>query len=380
MPHLQHPVVRARRVAISLLASVLMVSAVPVPPAWGAGSKDKQRQVKSQLVLATASNDAVEAELGRLDIAVAAQRARSDDAGRAASAAQAKVRAATDRLTAIDGRVHELRGQLAYQAVQAYTDPNGQGGLMSAMTQAGSLDDLAHRQAFLQTVRSSATGVAEGLRGTRQDQQASATELEAARKLAADRAAAEAERTKALEASRATQEATHVELQRRIDGLRGESQALAGQEQGLQELIRARTTAGPGQVVGSGASSSAGLIWPIHGPVSSEFGPRWGGFHPGIDIAVSTGVPIAAAGGGTVVVAGPNGGYGNFVVIDHHNGYSTAYAHQSRIAVSEGQNVAQGEVIGYVGTTGFSTGPHLHFEIRVDGTAQNPRSFESGPP
>lgn len=252
---------------------------------------------------------------------------------------------------------------------------------MSAMTRAGSLDDVAHRQAFLDTVRTSAIGVVEGLRGTRQDQEITANALEEARKVAAERAKIEASRTRTLEATRATQEKTHVELQRRIDGLRGESQVLAGQEQALAELIRARsTTAGPGGIVGSGAQSSAGLIWPIHGPVSSEFGPRWGGFHPGIDIAVPTGVPIAAAGGGTVVVAGPNGGYGNFVVIDHNNGYSTAYAHQSQIAVSEGQTVTQGQVIGSVGSTGFSTGPHLHFEIRVNGNAQNPRNFESGSP
>jgi len=364
---------------MSVLASVLVVSAIPAVPAWGAGSRQRQGQVRSELQLATASNDAVEAELARLDQAVGAQRARSDDARRSEVAAQASVRKATDRLAAIDARVRDLHSQLAHQAVEAYTDPSSQGGLMSAMTRAGSLDDLAHRQAFLDTVRRTATGAVERLRGTHADQETTANELEAARKVAAERATVEASRTKALEATRATQERTHIELQRRIDGLRGESQALAGQEQALVELIRARSSA-PGEVVGRGAPSAAGLIWPIHGPVSSEFGPRWGGFHPGIDIAVPTGVPIAAAGSGVVVVAGPNGGYGNFVVIDHNNGYSTAYAHQSQIAVSQGQTVKQGEVVGYVGSTGFSTGPHLHFEIRVNGTTQNPRAFESGSP
>ncbi len=365
----------------ALVASVLVVSTIPAPSAWAAGSQDpgqRKRQARSELDLAVASNDAVEAELGRLDQAVAVQRAQSEDARRAEAAADARVRDATDRLAAIDARVRGLRTELAYQAVQAYTDPGGQGGLMAAMTRTGSLDDLAHRQAFLDTVRSNATGVVEGLRGTRQDQKTTANELEAARKTAAERAKVEASRTKTLEATRAVQEKTHVELQRRIDGLRGETQALAGQEQALAELIRARS--GPGDVVGSGAASAAGLIWPIHGPVSSEFGPRWGGFHPGIDIAVPTGVPIAAAANGVVVVAGPNGGYGNFVVVDHNNGYATAYAHQSSIAVSEGQTVKQGQVIGYVGSTGFSTGPHLHFEVRVNGSPQNPRNLESGSP
>ena len=118
----------------------------------------------------------------------------------------------------------------------------------------------------------------------------------------------------------------------------------------------------------------------MHGPVTSEFGPRWGGFHPGIDIAPGYGTPIEAAKDGVVAFAGWMSGYGNFVIIDHGGGFATAYGHQSRLAVSDGQVVSAGQVIGYVGSTGFSTGPHLHFEIRVNGTAVNPRSYESGDP
>jgi murein DD-endopeptidase MepM/ murein hydrolase activator NlpD len=84
---------------------------------------------------------------------------------------------------------------------------------------------------------------------------------------------------------------------------------------------------------------------------------------------------------GTVIYAQFNdGGYGNMTVIDHGGSYATAYAHQSKLGVSVGQKVTQGQVIGYEGSTGFSTGPHVHFEIRVDGTAQNPRNFLSGQP
>jgi murein DD-endopeptidase MepM/ murein hydrolase activator NlpD len=121
--------------------------------------------------------------------------------------------------------------------------------------------------------------------------------------------------------------------------------------------------------------SAAGLIWPVSGPITSPFGPRWGGFHPGIDIGVSTGTPIHAAAAGTVIWCGWESGYGNLVVLDHNNGIATAYAHQSRIAVTCNENVAQGQVIGYVGCTGFCTGPHLHFEVRVNGTPVDPLGY-----
>jgi murein DD-endopeptidase MepM/ murein hydrolase activator NlpD len=102
---------------------------------------------------------------------------------------------------------------------------------------------------------------------------------------------------------------------------------------------------------------------------------RWGSLHPGIDIGVGFGTPIHAAASGIVILAGPDGGYGNFVVIDHGNNLATAYAHQESIAVTVGQHVNQGDVIGYVGSTGFSTGPHLHFEVRINGNPVDPLGY-----
>ena len=121
--------------------------------------------------------------------------------------------------------------------------------------------------------------------------------------------------------------------------------------------------------------SSAGLIWPVSGPVMSPFGPRWGRMHTGIDIGVSYGTPIHAAAAGSVIYATWMGGYGNLVVLDHGGGLATAYAHQSQIAVSYGQHVEQGDVIGYIGSTGHSFGPHLHFEVRVDGQPVDPLGY-----
>ena len=120
-------------------------------------------------------------------------------------------------------------------------------------------------------------------------------------------------------------------------------------------------------------------LWPTEGGVISSLyggrtGPINGGFdwHPGLDIAVDIGTPVYAAAMGTVEVAGWNGGYGQFVKIRHGNGYESAYGHMSGIAVTTGQQVRKGEIIGFVGSTGYSTGPHLHFEVFVDGENIDP--------
>jgi murein DD-endopeptidase MepM/ murein hydrolase activator NlpD len=132
------------------------------------------------------------------------------------------------------------------------------------------------------------------------------------------------------------------------------------------------------QVSGSSTTDStpspSGLIWPVSGPVVSPFGMRWGRLHAGIDIGVGYGTPIHASASGTVIFAGWMGGYGNFVIVDHGGGLSTAYAHQSSIAVGGG-SVSQGQVIGYVGCTGHCFGPHLHFEVRINGSPVDPMGY-----
>ena len=132
----------------------------------------------------------------------------------------------------------------------------------------------------------------------------------------------------------------------------------------------------------SSSYGSGSFIWPVpytHN-ITSEFGMRWGRLHGGIDIAAGGvyGQPIVAADSGTVILAGNQGdGYGNYVIIDHGNGYKTLYGHMSSVAAYTGQQVSQGEVIGYVGSTGNSTGPHLHFEIRVNDVQTDPLGYVS---
>ncbi len=152
-----------------------------------------------------------------------------------------------------------------------------------------------------------------------------------------------------------------------IDALQQDSASLGAQIAASQAV--SSSYPGPTHV------SSSGLIWPVNGPVVSPFGMRWGRMHTGIDIAVGYGTPIHASASGRVIYAGWMGGYGNLVVIDHGSGLATAYAHQSSIAAGNGSSVSQGQVIGYVGCTGHCFGPHLHFEVRVNGQPVDPMGY-----
>ena len=120
------------------------------------------------------------------------------------------------------------------------------------------------------------------------------------------------------------------------------------------------------------------LVEPVTGTITSRFGRRSGGTHTGLDIANSTGTPIKAAAAGTVVYSGYKGSYGKLIIVAHTNSIQTYYAHCSRLYVSAGQTVSQGEVIAAVGSTGNSTGPHLHLEVRVNGVAKNPQNYLYG--
>ncbi len=141
-----------------------------------------------------------------------------------------------------------------------------------------------------------------------------------------------------------------------------------------REIAAARRAAG---IVGD--SGATGIFsWPVTGTITSPFGWRsnpFGGspeFHPGLDIAAPSGTTVTAAAAGTVIMAQWYGGYGNYVLIDHGGGYSTGYGHLSAIYVSNGQSVTRGQAIGAVGSTGQSTGPHLHFEVRIAGKPVDP--------
>ncbi len=151
--------------------------------------------------------------------------------------------------------------------------------------------------------------------------------------------------------------------------------AMQRQQSAIEAKLRGSSGIGalpPGPIRGGGR-----FIWPVNGPITSPFCERraWEACHPGIDIGVPSGTPIRAAGTGTVAIAGWVSGYGNYTCINHGGGISTCYGHQSHLGVSVGQHVSQGEVIGLSGCTGLCFGPHLHFEVRINGAVTNPVNY-----
>lgn len=227
------------------------------------------------------------------------------------------------------------------------------------------------------SVKSARDGVADARRRT------SAARVEAARVEAAVSSATAEQRgivtrlvtsRDALVAARREKSATLASIESdrestlaEIDALEQQSAALAARIREAQQRASTPATVAP--------SGSGMLGWPVSGPVTSSYGARWGRMHEGIDIAVGEGTPVHAAAAGTVIYAGWMGGYGNLVVVDHGNGLSTAYAHNSSLAVAVGQSVAAGEVVSYSGNTGNSTGPHVHFEVRMNGSAVDPLGY-----
>lgn len=166
--------------------------------------------------------------------------------------------------------------------------------------------------------------------------------------------------------------ASNEETAKMIDALEEESARMSA------ELAKKASSADSSTSVSDNGSGALG--WPCRGTITSNYGPRicpYHGqeFHSGIDIATSYGTPLHAAESGTVILAGWNGGYGNCVVIDHGGSMTTLYGHCASVAVSYGQRVSRGQTIAYLGSTGNSTGPHVHFEVRRGGSTLNPFNF-----
>ena len=221
------------------------------------------------------------------------------------------------------------------------------------------------------------------------EQEAKKAELDA-QKAALEQQVAEAEQLiKSLEADIDAYAALYAQAEAQKQALQNQINAkvaeLVAQEQAARQAAQ-RQAQQTGQPVTYNAQASVGatgtMQWPAvgHG-ISSPFGYRihpiyhTQKMHTGVDINVAYGTPVMAADGGTVILSGWNGGYGNCIVINHGNGITTLYGHMSSLVASVGQSVSKGQVIGYVGSTGASTGPHLHWEVAVNGQRVNPLNY-----
>ena len=248
--------------------------------------------------------------------------------------------------------------------------------VVTVVLESDGFEDLLERYEYLNRIESEDSALIARVRALRNETKETVERIRAARdeiaakKRELTRTRVELEAREAdLGAARASRKDTVAQIDVHIERLEGDIGDLEGQ---IQQQLQA--SASPALPAGPIRGGSGDMIWPVNGPVTSGFGMRWGRLHAGIDIAVPSGTPIRAAKAGSIALAAPTGGYGNYTCIDHGGGQSTCYGHQSSFAKTSG-SVSQGEVIGYVGCTGSCFGDHLHFEVRINGSVVNPMNY-----
>lgn len=386
---------RTSTIRSALVVLVVALVASLVPPAGAAdgdarAQRDDARRRKaalaSDLDVLNASEADLSAAVDALAASVSAQSAQVDAARQAVAAAEAEVAQAEADLTATTGAIGQLKAVLVERAVDSFVNPIENS--FVDIVESSDPAEAGRKQAFLDQVIANETDLVDQLRSAEEDLTLQQQAAEAAGQRAEARRTETEARLDELEGALTEQARLKAGVDVRQADVLAEIEQLSVAEAALSALIERRIAAAAAQQArdaaarrvvapsgggSAGSVSSGGCVWPARGTVTSEYGSRWGRLHAGIDIAGPTGTPIWAAKAGSVVVAGTQSGYGNTVVIDHGGDMTTLYAHQSRLAVSSGQSVSQGQVIGYIGSTGRSTGPHLHFETRYGGSPRNPR-------
>lgn len=379
---------RASRAAVLAIVALLALALAP-PPATAKEStssikakreaaRQKRAKLAAELNHLRASDAQLTSAVKVLDRQVAAQQAGADAARQAVTAALAAVAVSEAKIAATETEMTTLHTAVVNRAISVYVRPKDNA--LVGVIGAKDLGDASRRSSLLAQVTNKDRDVLDRLRALREDLGDEKVKADAARDVAAQRRQVVLARLSELQKARKEKQRLSAALDARIREYQAEADAVAQQESGLTALIRSREQArasrgDAGDPGPDGRVSGSGVSWPIRGSVTSGFGMRWGRLHAGIDIGAGSGTPIRAAKAGEVIFAGSMSGYGNCVIIDHGGGLSTLYAHQSRIGTNDGASVEQGQVIGYVGSTGHSTGPHLHFETRVGGSPQNPMRY-----
>ncbi len=318
------------------------------------------------------------AALQRLTSQVAALRNREAAVAAELQQKQAELEGAQARLDSLKHRLHQAVQILEQRLVAIYE--SNEPDLITVLLQAHGFDDLLARTQYVQTLQHQDNDIVARVRELRNEMQVTVNTVRAARDQIAARkhelevtTAKLKQRTTELATARRKQHATLEQVRKQQDNLEGDLNDIS---QKIAEQLGAGTGALPAGPIRAGGH---GLIWPVNGPITSGYGPRNIGnryeFHPGVDIGVPTGTSIRAAASGTVTIAGPTGGYGNYTCIDHGGGLSTCYGHQERFLVSVGQQVAQGQIIGLSDCTGYCFGPHVHFEVRINGQTTDPLGY-----
>jgi murein DD-endopeptidase MepM/ murein hydrolase activator NlpD len=294
---------------------------------------------------------------------------------------QDRLQVARDRLVRLRQRLAAAKTQLAARLVDDWKSDEPD--MVTVILESHGFDDLLTRTDFMQRIAKQDQQILGTVKVLKDQATSQAEQLAALQNKAQDAANAILAQRNAVAASKAKLVNTRVQLQgarnqrkvvlAKVRSSRQKAQEDLNSLMAEQGQIQNQLQNAPGPI----KQGSGRFIWPVNGPITSPFCERraWEACHPGIDIGVPTGTPIRAADGGRVSIAGPTGGYGNYTCIQHTASLATCYGHQSRIAVSVGQSVSQGQVIGYSGCTGLCFGPHLHFEVRVNGSVVNPLNY-----
>lgn len=369
------------------LSAVLSLSAVAAG-AQDAGEledvKSRLNQIANEIEEAEAAAEDADAELANATERLAEVEAIVNDLAVQLEQQEARVAAAQDELDALQAKADAVQAAFDARTVEMFKYSYGSD--IDAVLSAGDIQEAIDRRTLLDQVNESDRATVERVQATRG---AVLTQREVLEQEEERLQTLKAEQEEVLEQVRRIRQSKALaaaEAEARVDQLNHEHEDLEAEREEIEELIAARQAPPPSIAPPSSASSAprsssvsaSGYIWPSCGTVTSEYGRRWGRMHEGLDIDDDRGGAIVAPKAGTVIFAGWQGGYGNATMIDHGDGVVTLYAHQSSIAVGKGEVVSQGQSIGVIGTTGNSTGTHLHFETRVGGYAQNPRNYLSG--